>query len=735
MMEEDKELDLKVVEDSVNELVHSEVGKGMLKKSAKCFPHSIQEYDTIEDNFMRYRAMVDDALELYEQAREMAAVSDTGLSASIYRMAEPFRKGHFTLAIVGKMNAGKSTFINALLGNKDLLPTGFFQTTCTITTILHNEKQILHVIYGDEREETIEENIGEALSQLVAIEPQYKELPVNNLNRLILNNKSPEEICSERRINELEDLSRIKIDINTLKDYLAKHPKEKIPMQVVIECPLCDNYRGWRIVDTPGVDAVGGIEDDTRKFLCRKDDDGNHDVDAIIFVQPAKNDIESDSLNKFVSETIGNLTDEARKRSFFVLTHASNPDFIARKDEVLNLAKQLFVDFAHVGDNDRLIAVDSLASILENDQQLDFKALVKSKTQAPAHWDPEIWKDCRILIKNVKSFLEDDDEVEFNNENARNKLHELANFDTFRNYLNEFVKIEKQKAFIDIISLIERDIKSCITIKEQDIIILQSNLGKSPKEFIAELAAEKEKLDKFQLDINLKFAQLSQEYSKSKVDEEFKKGGLADISPNSFKSLPSLKEMRKKAETSANLAEKISQQIKDSIIKYIDDYFVFSQKSQNFTLPPIDYKAIASNLEKIASEDSDRTRKVRHSRKKTTTGLFIRYRLGKLFGKNLGGEEVWYETVHETDMDAAAMSFCENLRKEIDDYRTQIAKELENLIDGIDKDIKKAIKKRKNDYDKMAKKMDLVNQIKQRKGEIGHLQKALAHLNIYLSIK
>ena len=86
-------------------------------------------------------------------------------------------------------------------------------------------------------------------------------------------------------------------------------------------------------------------------------------------------------------------------------------------------------------------------------------------------------------------------------------------------------------------------------------------------------------------------------------------------------------------------------------------------------------------------------------------------------------------------MDAAAMSFCENLRKEIDDYRTQIAKELENLIDGIDKDIKKAIKKRKNDYDKMAKKMDLVNQIKQRKGEIGHLQKALAHLNIYLSIK
>lgn len=172
-------INLKETENIVNELAPIEE----TKEEKKLVSHTMEDYNMIEDNFIRYRTMVNDAIKLYEDARLMASVSDTGLSASIYRMAEPFRKGCFTLAVVGKMNAGKSSFINALLGNKDLLPTGYFQTTCTLTTISHSEKQVLHVIYGDMREETIDENIGEALSQLVAIEPQYKSLPVNNLNR------------------------------------------------------------------------------------------------------------------------------------------------------------------------------------------------------------------------------------------------------------------------------------------------------------------------------------------------------------------------------------------------------------------------------------------------------------------------------------------------------------------------------------------------------------------------
>lgn len=724
------EINLENIENIVNELVQDNVIEEVSGQVSEFVPHTIADYEQIEDNFIRYRMMVNDAIELYEHARLMAAVSDTGLSASIYRMAEPFRKGHFTLAVVGKMSAGKSTFINALLGDKDLLPTGYFQTTCTLTTISHSEHRKLYVIYGDSREEEISENIGEALAKLVAIEPQYNSLPVNNVNRLILNDVSKDDICSEKLIREMESLSKNTIDVDLLKKYLESHPKEKIPMEVAIECPLSENYRGWRIVDTPGVDAVGGIEDDTRKFLCGKDGEGNHNVDAIIFIQAAKGDMQSKSLNDFVNDTIGDLTEEAKKRAFFVLTHATNPDFIARKDEIMDMAKQLFVDYAHVGDESRLIAVDSLASLLEDDSTLDFKSLVKDKTPAPAHWDADGWKDCRNLIQQVKNILENKDDIEFNNENTRCKLHELANFETFRNFLNEFVKQEKNKAFCDIIETIEKDINACIAIREQDIRILETNLGKSPQEFLEDLEAEKEKLDQFQQETNNKFAEISNKYGKSKVDEKFQEGGLANITPSVFRSLSSLRRMREKAEELGNNAESIANEIQSSITEDVNDFLEISQRSKDFVLPPIDYRNIAYRIEEKAENASDKTRRIEHKKAKTTTGLFIRKRIGDFFGTNWG-YDVWYETVHYTDMDLAAISFCNNLREEMDKYRSQIAEQLEKQIDMIDEDIKAAIKKRKEDYDTMAQNTDLVDQINQKEGEIKHLQAAITNLGIY----
>ena len=725
-----EKIDLENIADIVDELAKDDVMEEVTEQSPEFVSHTMEEYEKIEDNFIRYRVMVNDAIELYEQARLMAAVSDTGLSASIYRMAEPFRKGFFTLAVVGKMSAGKSTFINALLGDKDLLPTGYFQTTCTLTTISHSEVRKLNVIYGDYREEEILENIGEALAQLVAIEPQYNSLPVNNVNRLILNDVSREDICSEKLIREMESLSNNKIDVDLLKRYLETHPKEMIPMEVAIECPLSENYRGWRIVDTPGVDAVGGIEDDTRKFLCGKDEEGNHNVDAIIFIQAAKGEMQSKSLNDFVNDTIGDLTEEAKKRAFFILTHATNPDFIARKDDIMGLAKQLFVDYAHVGDDSRLIAVDSLASLLEDDSTLDFKSLVKEKTPAPAHWNSDNWKDCRNLIQQVKNILENKDDVEFNNENTRNKLHELANFETFRNFLNEYVKQEKNKAFCDIIETIENDINACIAIREQDIRILEANLGKSPQEFLEDLEAEKEKLNQFQTEMNIKFAELSEKYGKSKVDEKFQEGGLANITPDVFKSLSSLRKMREKAEELGNSAEAIAKSIENSIEEDVKDFLELSQRSKDFVLPPIDYRNIASRLETKAKAYSDRTYEEKHREAKTSTGWFIRKKIGDFFGTDWG-YNVWYETVHYTDMDLAAISFCNNLKEEMDDYCKKISDRMEKQIDMIDKDIKAAIKKRKDDYDLMAKNTDLVDQINQKGREISLLQNAKSNLSIY----
>lgn len=123
-----------------------------------------------QNQFLYYRRAVIKILEEYHAVRRKNNVKDKGLSASIERKAAPFVNGYFTLAIVGKMSAGKSTFINAFLGNKNILPTGHFQTTCVLTKIEYSENESIEIIYGDEHKETINGDISGKLGKLVAIE-------------------------------------------------------------------------------------------------------------------------------------------------------------------------------------------------------------------------------------------------------------------------------------------------------------------------------------------------------------------------------------------------------------------------------------------------------------------------------------------------------------------------------------------------------------------------------------
>ena len=91
--------------------------------------------------------------------------------------AAPFVKGHFTLAVIGKMSSGKSTFINALLGNHSLLPTAYEQTTCTLTEIEYGDKIQIQVFYGDGSNKTFSD--PKELLQTAAIPEKYQRLPIN----------------------------------------------------------------------------------------------------------------------------------------------------------------------------------------------------------------------------------------------------------------------------------------------------------------------------------------------------------------------------------------------------------------------------------------------------------------------------------------------------------------------------------------------------------------------------
>ena len=132
----------------------------------------------------------------------------------------------------------------------------------------------------------------------------------------------------------------------------------------------------------------------------------------------------------------------------------------------MNEARRLFVDYSKIGiNNERLVAVDSIASLLEEDDSLDLESLVREGT--PAHWDKAEWKVCQDLLRDIYTKILFDDKTEVNNENMRRKLEELANFSTLRSLLNSFVQEEKCNAFRDIIDLIEKDFRRILAPRQR----------------------------------------------------------------------------------------------------------------------------------------------------------------------------------------------------------------------------------------------------------------------------
>lgn len=103
------------------------------------------------DQLKKLREKVKKANDIYMDVREKARIPETEdyRRQTIKELSDPFIKGVFTLAVIGPMSAGKSAFINALLGDEDLLPTGHFQTTCTLTEISYSKEKRLKIVYGD----------------------------------------------------------------------------------------------------------------------------------------------------------------------------------------------------------------------------------------------------------------------------------------------------------------------------------------------------------------------------------------------------------------------------------------------------------------------------------------------------------------------------------------------------------------------------------------------------------
>ncbi len=163
----------------------------------------------------------------------------------------------FSIGITGVMNAGKSTLLNALMG-QELLGSSVVPETANLTIIKYAKKQSAKVFYWNKEQWAKIEKNAKNISSIQEFVKETKEIFKNNLDSII----QEESYCED-------------IDIYNLSSYTsAKNSNKKCNLvkYIELESNLSFLSNGIEIVDTPGLDdPVIQREEITKEYIAKCD--------------------------------------------------------------------------------------------------------------------------------------------------------------------------------------------------------------------------------------------------------------------------------------------------------------------------------------------------------------------------------------------------------------------------------------------------------------------------------
>lgn len=563
------------------------------------------------DAIKKLRDKVIQANRLYEDLRVSINVPQESpyQSEGIKALSEPFVKGVFTLAVIGNMSAGKSAFINALLEEEDLLPTGHFQTTCALTEIVWEKEKKLIVTFGDGHIlEVCGEEAGPALHELVAINPLFESLPINHINELILLGKNYTEILAKSAV--LEKVSMRRVDPDLLSKYVNGSPSENIPaktkasipVKVIIEYPLLESFKGWRIVDTPGIGALGGIDQTTKDFLV------NETVDAAIFVFNGVEHIEDARVSSMVKTSYNELTDVAKERTFFVVTHAGDQTCRAHLDKTMKIARNLFSDGDIAIPKDRFFAVDSMLSLLYDiaitGHNLDASIFNTLGAKIEGMDKNEIKEYRKMILMISDEIIEEGKEL--NTENLNEHICKIAGFQMLKTALGNFARDAKKEAYDRLFATIQEDLNAFGSKKKEARELWASKITKTPEKFSAEIEKKKREITAYKNELLRKFNLIMSSYSGDNLVAKFPKSyDRLKSRVNAAYDVVSITNAYENFEDMFSIEENVVLQKFSTECKEMQ-VSVNAQHS-NVVLPPIDIEGAKSIARKKATHTKSRT--------------------------------------------------------------------------------------------------------------------------------
>lgn len=449
--------------------------------------------DTVLEEYERFIPIVEE----YRVGREKVPFEKT--LSSLEAQAQNLRDNRFLLMVAGEAKSGKSTFINAYLG-EEVLPMDVKQCSSAIVEIRYGESFTLNATFADGRTDTVQgkEAIQQFLITHAALDDAYRGIPVPIINAELIIKKEGRPI-HESEIRDLLDHIR---DDNLYNDppdiyeaNVRKYLQEKAPMwqtivtKIIIEYPFKDvDMRGIQIVDSPGVNAEGRVGDMTNEYIEK--------ANAVMFLKPmVGNTLEQTSFKRFLKSK---SADRNRAAIFLLLTRAANET----AENITRITEEAAKQYTNI-DKEHIIHLDSKVQLFRN--------------RIATMTEEELAEYMKVQGEERKldSFIEMPwYRARFDRSEYLRQLDDLSNFSVVDEALNRFAHNAQYIALSEFLSHMLSVLKIIATRTDEDISSYKMR-AVNPAKLAAQLADKKSAIDA----IIYKISATSQEICSRYCDE------------------------------------------------------------------------------------------------------------------------------------------------------------------------------------------------------------------------
>ncbi len=641
-------------------------------------------------------------LDIYRRLVEARAKTGKTIPVSVATSQRNLDQNRFLLAIVGKIKAGKSTFINALL-KEEILPTDALQATAAIIEIGHATRPFLRVTYANGSTEEISPNEGDRdllplktkLREVAAIRSEDRDLPIAQLNDFIIERYNPDSKQAEWDPDILDlflqsDLPNIhkkpEVEIrNRSRVYLEQHRDGKaVAKRVEVGFPSAYQLDHFRIVDTPGICAKGGFAKRTLDFLIN--------ADGVIYLH--KDEPSEETLHNALQNVI---PEKAKKHILLVLTHKCQRSKQAN-DAYLSEAQKCCPQIT----SDRIFIVDSLTEIVL--QALHGKSMDHIRELCATN---DEWKQCiSTAVWDAKG-------------NAAEFFDLMEQQSNMRSLRQKTLQISGKALSIQIETVLGaiEELYAELEADASDRRDIYGGVLKDPQQFSADITREMETMEELKADCAKRIAAIQREFNLDNPNHDFGntlrttiETGRAEINGKHFTSGDT-------AKTADDYLNKINQDVDDYLAALLDrmkvafqhrisEMELSMQNSFDITVPKIPLTDLLAKLRAETTQTVTRTVK-----REDFWGRLIHYVTFGRGGKRT--EEIpWFDATKY--FEAAKQTFV-----------TELLAKKQELAESVKASIEKACAEYKQSLDrKLNLRRQLIVDVQERKEKNDAIQKS-----------